>query len=999
MKKGFLTRFILVGSLALTSLSLVATALTLGWFTGMNLQTNNENLDGEVGLRGYYYSGNGTFEHPYEIVSPNHFYNLTRLQNLGLYSSPQYFRIGHVFNESHGYQCYNGRVDGEGNPLYDDFLDMGPFCAEMPVLPVGSEGTPFVGTFQGNGIPIKNLIVQGYPEDIGVFGYVSYEGTVDGLVCENLTVRSLGYSQSVSDKSNQLFGADIDYLFDENADDITKLTSLSFWNKNGSSYTEIPLKRHNVDPLVNIDDLNISANLVDTYIYKGYFKPTFPVRNNEIFTYSWKSSSPVIHISHALGDLDGDEQEDEAIVFDLKPLFESDFNSGNDMVSDAKISLIASAEVNGFIYSRVIQSYTIEFSSNAKTFTEGGWKAKIYCDYALQDPEHELQTGEILVDYHHGNNIGFLAGHVNGTMTNCYLYNGTFEFNDPDHYHPIATESDIGLVGETGKNVVNTIDPERVLVTDGDTGSMNFSKIYNSVREDFIIGDSTYSGMTGTNSYVSYQDKLVSGAVEKYGQYLRHSADPEGSWSYLTYTSTDQNVGWNPITLTSSNLKDDFNSIDFIWNQLIEDKTVQENVFGVFKVTTTYVDGADASSTSSYNSNYLQGIGKSRIINGAEKKKIYFSTAEYNHRSAKGGSFNPLKATTIPSVHDLDSFKYPFSRDYNYCFELDLEDMDLSRKMNYMYNTQSKFLENYLSGILIDKFGYPVEWGTRDFGFLFMDSDGNYPDALTAYMPVDKPADNITKIEYDAMIGGEQVTRYYPPNSIIFSIDSEYGANVSIAGCGDDITIYHFDASQQSGGLEPWYTMKSANSTDVDSLRYFSYDVDTGETGSIAVDDDPNEPGSKADKDALYGHIFKLPKGDYVVGARNTRAKIYYLAVQGQKYASIGSKDMAEMEARIESVEFLLSSPTVDAFNKRNGQELDIAYISFKAVYNKVAGEFCVGVPSDAEDRRHFYFWFDNTEVFCIKLFVHSQNEEDHSFYINGVYYTRTPVDLTWSDE
>ena len=66
---------ILLASLIATSaVSLSMMALSMAWFKGMGDQTNEENLSGVIGLRGYFFSGTGTEEAPYEIVTPVHLY-------------------------------------------------------------------------------------------------------------------------------------------------------------------------------------------------------------------------------------------------------------------------------------------------------------------------------------------------------------------------------------------------------------------------------------------------------------------------------------------------------------------------------------------------------------------------------------------------------------------------------------------------------------------------------------------------------------------------------------------------------------------------------------------------------------------------------------------------------------------------------------------------------------------------------------------------------------
>ena len=46
-------------------------ALTVSWFNGPNIMTKDDDyLDGNIGLRNYFYSGDGTSANPFEIVSP-----------------------------------------------------------------------------------------------------------------------------------------------------------------------------------------------------------------------------------------------------------------------------------------------------------------------------------------------------------------------------------------------------------------------------------------------------------------------------------------------------------------------------------------------------------------------------------------------------------------------------------------------------------------------------------------------------------------------------------------------------------------------------------------------------------------------------------------------------------------------------------------------------------------------------------------------------------------
>ena len=902
---------------------------TLGWFKGGNNNAEKV-INGQVGLRGYFFTGDGTQEHPYEIVSPVHFYNLTRLQNLGIFPHKTYFQVGHVFEEGQNPKCIND--DGQGGTIYTEYLDMGTLSNSITILPIGSEGTPFVGEFNGQGLPIRNLKVSGYPEDIGVFGYVDYQGVVEGLVCEDLEICSLGYNSTPTDQDNLLFSADIDDIF-SSSHYLATDTSLSVYKKNGSAFEATNLKKLNGISGTSLLALNDSANKTYDYYNKAYFLPTFPNVANDPFTYSWVSSSPLIQKAKVI-DIDGDSVLDEAIMINMDALKNSsDFNSGGDMQADTRISLVASTTVDGYTFSRVIQSYVIEFYSNGDTYIDGDGRftAAIFCDYL-----NTGSSGDRNTNYHHGNNIGFLAGHVNGTMRNCFVYDAKFTFNKTG-FTPILTESDTGLIGEIGTNVINTIDPDYGLTTNGDVGIINYSRIYSLIRRDFVAGDKPVSGSATQSdftrvNYVSYKSVINSGeSFNNYEEYLRRYNFTSGNYEYIT--GVDKNMidyndktGDDCYTITG-NEKVDFNSVDFIWNKLIQDDRENDidRGLGVFKIATPHCDGA---MTGDYNTYSLDRIGNCRIINGTPKTKVYFSTAEYDHTVTNSYSWDdrvPQRATSLPSYSDVNSFGYPFSRDFNYVFELDLIQMALAGNNNYMYNTNSPWLTNYLSSVLRDKYGAPINPGNPKFGFMFLSDQNERLSSLSSHMPVQVPGDKYLYPDGN----------YYPSNSIVFRIENDNGANVSVVGNGGDISIYRNDPTSNAG-VQRLYSMRATNFNNEGSFqdyhRYFTYNIN-GET-TIAATVNRNMHN---DNNALYGHIFKLPKGDYVLGARSGSANVYFLAVQGQTEASIGDKTMANIGYTVENVDLLTEQPTLANYPS----DLALSNITFRAFFNdSVAKEY-----------------------------------------------------------
>ena len=1054
MKKLLST--ILLSCASLSTTALIVVIFTLSWFTGPNGRADKV-LDGEIGLRSYFYAGDGKHsDTAYEIVTYNHLANLSRLQNLGIFPNQTYFQVGHDFSDDISstiiYKHYVNGVLEEFTPMANDYkvilgtdqedvngvkksviilgdyLDMSRFYATGNTFsPIGDEGSPFRGIFDGKGISIRNLKVSGSPEDIGVFGYVAHEGLVKGLVCEDLTIESLGYSKETigtTDKPIQdFFSPEYNVNFLENNGPIISqklnpefinginsekfsFSKIDRYDLKTETYSEeIDDQTYDRDIIHNgilIKDINLPSRYTTNetngyYYYGGYFTLENPLKNvfeptgaetnvdGYEITYTWKSSSGIIKEipTAALGIQDQVNAETDYVVgIDMKALADSfgedsSFNvSGVSKEIDARLSLIASIRVNKLVYSRVIQSYDIIFYSNgASSFNDSTqhYDMRIYCDYVSGGTK-----------YHHGNNIGLLVGHLDGSMSQCFVYNGKFVLNQGDGtFEKIPTESNTGLVGEIGKGVANNIDPEYKLNSNGDIGVINLTKIYESIRSDFEDNDVAYMGTYKSTSYIGYENKIVDGNSNPYISYLRYCyADNNKHYITKTVPPEGQNYDNKNYTLSGVNPTDDINSVDFLWNKVLEDKN-NEQVFGVFKIISSFDPNATEENIDAYFTSY---IGNTRILRGETKEEVYFSTAEW-HRDPNGNdtdSFDPLLGATLPEYSDAKSFGYPFARDYNYLFKLNLRQMTKQNENdqdppteNYMFNTRSKFLQNYLSSILVNKSGGSIKYGTHRFGFMFRDSENKPYTSFSSYMPIKKPK---TTQPFNTANG----IKYYPPDSIVFSIDNATVANVSVIGNGEDITIYSFDPNDGSTRtLTPYRTMKSKSTSAIDSKRYFDYDLISGRTESATAVEDV-----LADGNALYGHIFTLPKGTYCIGSDNANkaANIYFLSVQGQDNGTITAKDQTTIGSAITDVDFLTSRPgTVDTFPfKKDGVR---ANISFSCEFNVSEGEFFF----DSVDEEYFNFhynkiYYDDT----LDYMVIQCNKSDQYYYINGAVIDNT---------
>ena len=570
-----------------------------------------------------------------------------------------------------------------------------------------------------------------------------------------------------------------------------------------------------------------------------------------------------------------------------------------------------------------------------------------------------------------------MAGHVDGSISHCYVFNGRFKFNETG-YHPIYTETETALVGEIGSNVENALDPELGLVVNGDIGIMNFTKIYSKIRTDMVAGTTVKAGQripaggSGMVSYISYKEFINTESIGEFIDYLRYYDGKKDENEFITksdpsmYNATD-NV-WHDYQVPN-NIDKTFNSVDFLWNNVIQDEPGHDRGLGVFKIVSSYNEGAK---TGSYGSYMANNLGDCRIINGSPQTKVYFSTAEYDHK--KGGptwgsntdQIEPLRGATLPTYSDIRSFDWPFSRDYNYCFELDLTQINELQGSVFMFNTDSNFLTNYLSSKLRDKYGAPVQPGSPRFGFMFRSSDNEFLPSLSSYMPVGVPQD-----KYDILGDGN----YYPNNSIVFRIDNPSGANVSVAGNGGDISIYSFNPKTSTNDIDKLYSMKASSANETDSFKYFTYDAATGATGTETTQSASDMKNSSA----IYGHIFYLPQGDYVLGARSGTANIYFLAVQGQTEGTIGGTDVVSIGSAVEDVDFLLTAPTFA--NYPNG--LDYALFSYKGYFNSTSGIVYME-PVTVDTKKYIKVRFVTSPEFVTYLLTYSRHSE-HTYYINDV--------------
>lgn len=857
---------------------------------------------GEVSLRSYYESGSGTENDPFIITRPRHLYNLSRLQGLGVYGEKAYFQLGKVdlggVNSNGVPMCYAD----DSSTVKKPYLDMsGSDRDTNPINAIGSEALPFYGEFDGQNVEIKDLNVYCNPQDAGLFGYTAHGSMVKNLFLSNVTVNALGYT-------------------DEYADLYSPESTIG----NNAWFVYTPN-----DSSESINFTSDYANTVFTY---------FNANNTTDFEYTEQGSSPIPTVSiHAPSNsytfstlLSGDLvtlNENGEIVPDLTRVFEFFKEKKNE--DDAKFPIQASSAA-----SLIVSSVDRYGQKHSKVLLN------LEYDFTLDTESSSFISMGVRVSGDHGNNIGLVAGHCDGSISNCYVYNGSFQMNNGGAgYNYLANGSDLGLIGKVGGTVQNILASESdVGAKEGKSiGVLDFTTIYRDIISDTSFdGSHTQSGLTAGVTYNPIP-------TTKYLQYLRYY---EGNY----------------ITIAED-------AVSFRGRQIITNTDL-----GVFTVAT------DARTTGMHG-DAGQNIDRSVVLtdddltiddaSGEDNYYIYYSTGEYNkgYHSTHGtgltyasyvDNFQSDSSTSIlPGRHfprkdqvTRESFETREARQ-NYFVRFKLDPGYRRGKGFYFSDVDTEtdggaFMANYFNYKLVDQNSYHIPVGNNKCGVMLKNNLRQEVSSFAASFacPDLTPFQGVARTVY-ALEDAEQ--NPYVSNMVNFEIKNEM-ANVTVIAAPSDnskpsaLGVYKLDDSDFEGSID--YQMDNYNLTfkqsydspdyaffmpTTNKLTYFDYRVNSltqkGEIGkydsngtftvatnatdaTVPSDYDTTEFGYESGKTRLFAHTFCLPKGRYCIGsaARDSQCvpKIYYMCAQGQDDGQFDFDDNVFASTdRVENVDFI----------------------------------------------------------------------------------------------
>gem|GEM_PF-1265844 len=940
--------------IALISLA-TALALTTAFSVTFALYQTSDSHNGsygEVSLRSYYDSGDGTKGNPFVITRPRHFYNFSRLQNLGIYGNPDkktYFQLGK--KGLGGGDKYGVYVDDDRSET-QSYLDMsGSGLGHEPIWAIGSETMPFYGEFDGKGLEIRDLTVFADPQDAGLFGYTAHGSYVHDLFLSDITIHTMGYTDSYSGlygPGDEYTAGDGVYISYAKSDS----TTLQFV-ENGSAADYI-----------DYDATEFFAGEVESLT--GY-EPSITIGGaNGNYEYKLIGSGDFVKKTGA--------NSFKADIAAVGKWFKQRINNVENppaypITYSSSVSLCAThTDEDAVDHSRVVGSIRLTFT----LLTRGD-------NYI-----HMVATcGEP-----HSNNVGLVIGHCDGSLEDCYVHNGEFYLNDGDRlykssgvYNPLDYHSSSGLIGLVGDTVHNAAAGESGAgsVSGNSVGALDFTTIYDSIVTTSSFTDGTTYTPNPASEYLQYLRK------NNQQEYVTKGRDVVSFRGRQVINNDDLGVFTVATDYFSSGYGGEASSR--LGYSAIEKEDVSYNGtdYYVYATTGEYVRHSNKVSQDIYSvsyENYLRSL-----IEDNPRQRIY---PGYHFPSAGEVASESFKQRELYQNYIVRFKLEPEYRSDHKTFYLSESDRS---------TPGGSFMAKYYRYKLVDEEGDPVEEGGENCGVMLRDYRLGHPseiqrfaasfatqdlssDALFAclYNPdkkhpaantvnfeikaeeanvtvvagltdLDKPAalgvyrynyepDNPTAHTYSGAYNETELDPYFGPNRPI-TITRDYNDPDYAFFMPTDDRLAYFDYVRGAVVDDTFLSPEEAASRGIeaeDIKGYYgnyvyqnsNYMFVPGDESSEATLPSILEPGTEygyestpTRKTRLFLHTFKLPQGRYCLMSATGEgtkigdaypfgtAKIFYVCAQGQDKGQFSLRNTA-FDDVVSKIDFITGVPAAE---------------------------------------------------------------------------------------
>ena len=351
--------------------SLVISFVAFTYAAYLNHETHKHQINVKIDYSEYFDKSSQL--HTYVIKTPEHINNLSKLVAMGVFGPNDTFLLG-------------------GNIDCSTFND--------PLIPIGSDDTPFYSVFDGQGYKISNLKVVGNDvADVGMFGYVANGATIKNFLLDSPIVSVTGSISNYSEDSylirnnnpfRKKFGADLYSLAKSFSLNPTDNTS-----KAESDFTQFKITY----------ETSSNAELRDFPI-KAYVSKSNILTEGSDFNFALQQS------------YSGDSQ-----YFTIEMYIEG---------------LVFDSETKNYFYSRIsLEKFKVYLNvvkdSNGKITSKGFVKnpedIHVYKKTIETLPTHIITDKPYNYYNQHVVNAGIVVGHLDGNASYIGVKNGTLKAN------------------------------------------------------------------------------------------------------------------------------------------------------------------------------------------------------------------------------------------------------------------------------------------------------------------------------------------------------------------------------------------------------------------------------------------------------------------------------------------------------------------------------------------------------------------------------------------
>ncbi|MDD7622512.1 MAG: hypothetical protein SOY33_05215 [Candidatus Onthovivens sp.] len=239
--------------------SLVISFVAFTYAAYLNHEAHKHTINVNFDYKAYFGEGSDVNNKIYYISTPEHLRNLSKLVAIGTFTKDYTFILKNDIDFS-----------SENDPL----------------MPIGSDSTPFYSTFDGQNHSIINLMIVGLDvEDVGMFGYVANGATIKNYFLENPIVTARGTFEASSYSNDGFLNRSRNLLyqqFDKSSIDEISIVPNSFvtGTVNGVADSKIGFKKFSFTGLEAFSQYNPQIYISKSVVKSDNASPSY----NSTFT-------------------------------------------------------------------------------------------------------------------------------------------------------------------------------------------------------------------------------------------------------------------------------------------------------------------------------------------------------------------------------------------------------------------------------------------------------------------------------------------------------------------------------------------------------------------------------------------------------------------------------------------------------------------------------------------------------------------------------------------